>query len=174
MSLCTLTRPHPQTADEHRKYSWGGGVVIVAACLAVEAIGRMVAEGSGRSWYPGLPESVWTPPGWVFGPVLTILYVLMGVAGSLVWLARDRDDVCCPLTAFAIQLAAGLVWPVLFFGLQNPLLGFVDVLVLWFAVGLTVTQVLGVSQLAGWLLVPYWGWVTYTAAVNGAIVFRMT
>lgn len=170
MSACALTRPHHPTADERRAWSRSGVVVIVVACLAAEVVGGLVTAASVESWYPTLPKPGWTPPNWVFGPVWTALYLMMAAAASLVWLARDRDDVCCPLTAFGLQLAANLLWSVLFFGLENPLLGFLDVLVLWGLVGLTVVQFWGVSAVAGGLLVPYWLWVTYAAALNGSIV----
>jgi tryptophan-rich sensory protein len=171
--LCALTRPHPQTADEHRTWTWGGVVVICVACLAVAVVGGLVTAGPVKTWYPDLPKPDWTPPDWVFGPVWTVLYVLMAAAGSLVWLARDEDDVCCPLTGFSLQLVANLAWSVLFFGFRSPLLGLLDILALWFLIGLTVAQFFVVSRLAAWLLAPYWAWVTYAAFLNGSIVFRL-
>lgn len=173
MSICALARPHTETPDEHRHRTWVGVAVIALACLAVEVVGGAISAGSARGWYADLPKPAWTPPDWVFGPVWTALYVAMAVAAGLVWASRDREDVCCPLTAFAVQLAANFAWTVLFFGLRNPLLGFIDILVLWLTAGLTVVHFFGVSKAAGWLLVPYWAWLTFAAALNGAIVFRM-
>jgi len=170
MSPCALARPRPQTADEHRLWSWGGVAVIVVACVAVEVASAAIAAGPVRSWYPDLSKPAWTPPAWVFGPVWTALYGMMAVAGAVVWVARDRADVCCPITAFGLQLAANLAWTILFFGLENPLLGFLDILVLWLLVGLTTVHFFGVSKVAGWLFVPYWAWVTYAAALNGSIL----
>lgn len=170
MSACAFVRPHPETAAEHRTASRVGVVVIVAACVAVEVVSGLVTAGPVRSWYPDLPKPSWTPPDWLFGPVWTALYATMALSASLVWLARDRDDVCCPLTAFGLQLAANLAWSALFFGLESPLLGFLDILLLWGLIGFTVVQFLGVSRVAGLLLVPYWLWVTYAAALNGAIL----
>ncbi|MBX9626191.1 MAG: tryptophan-rich sensory protein [Gemmataceae bacterium] len=170
MSACAFARPHPQTAGEHRAWTRGGVGVLAAACLAVAVAGGLVTAGPVKSWYPDLPKPGWTPPDWVFGPVWTALYLMMAVAASLVWLARDRDDVCCPLTAFGLQLTANLLWSVLFFGLESPLLGFLDILVMWGLVGLTTVQFWGVSRAAGGLLVPYWLWVTYAAVLNGSIL----
>lgn len=174
MSACAVARPHPQTADDHRTHTWAGVTVIVVACVAVQTIGAAVTAEPVRSWYPSLPKPSWTAPDWAFGPVWTVLYLAMALAAALVWVARDRDDVGCPLTAFGVQLAANLTWSVMFFGLHHPILGFVAALVLWLLVGLTTVQFFGVSRPAGWLLVPYWAWVTYAALLNGAIVFRMS
>jgi tryptophan-rich sensory protein len=171
MPLCVSTRPPATTAEEHRDQSWGGVVIIVTACGAVGLLGELVAAGPVRDWYPDLSKPTWTPPEWVFGPVWVVLYAMMAVAASLVWLARDREDVCCALTAFAVQLAANLAWSVLFFGLRHPLLGLIDVVILWFAIGVTVAHFFATSRTAGWLLVPYWAWVSYAAALNGAIVY---
>lgn len=153
-----------------RSASWVGVAAIVAAVVLVQLIGGWVTAGSVRTWYPGVPKPGWTPPAWVFGPVWTVLYLMMAVAASLVWLARGRSAVCCPLTAFAVQLAANLAWSVCFFGLRSPLLGFIDICLLWVAVGVTVFQFFLVSRLAGWLMVPYWAWVTFAAVLNGAIL----
>lgn len=171
MSACALTRPHQQTAEQHRDWTWGGATVIAVACLGVALIAEAVAAGPLRHWYPDLLKPGWSPPAWLFGPVWAAVYLAMAAAGAIVWLDRDRDDVCCPLAAFGVQLAAGLAWAVLFFGLGHALLGFVAGLVMWVTLGLAVVQFFGVSRLAGWLLVPCWVWVTYILAMNTAIVF---
>ena len=171
MSAVAVARPHPPTADQHRDWTWGGATVIVVGCLAVALIAEAVAAGPLRHWYPVLQKPAWAAPGWLFGPAWGVVYTAMAAAGAVVWLDRDRDEVCCPLAAFAVQLAAGLVWAVLFFGLGHTLLGFVDGLVMWVTLGLAVVQFFGVSRLAGWLLVGCWGWVTYILAMNAAIVF---
>ena len=172
MAACTLVphrslNPDPET---HRSWSRGGVALIVIACLAVEVVGGLVTSGSVASWYPALDKPTWTPPGWVFGPVWTALYLLMAVAASIVWLARDREEVCCPLTAFTVQLAANLLWSVLFFGMRSPLLAFLDLLLLWVVVGVSTAQFFTVSRLAGALMVPYFLWVSFAALLNGVIV----
>ena len=106
----------------------------------------------------------------MFGPVWTALYASMAVAASVVWLSRNRDDVCCPLGAFGLQLMLGLAWSICFFGLQSPLLGFIVVGLLWVALAVTTAEFFLVSRLAGWLMMPVWGWVTFAAVLNGAIV----
>jgi tryptophan-rich sensory protein len=106
----------------------------------------------------------------VFGPVWTALYAAMALAAAVVWLSRDYDDACCPLCAFGAQLVLNLAWTVCFFGLKNPLLGFLDMCLLWVAVALTTAEFFLVSRTAGLLMLPYWAWVTFAAALNAAIV----
>jgi benzodiazapine receptor len=171
MSAVVVARPHPPTVEEHRDWTWGGATLIAVACLAVAIVAEAVAAGPLRNWYPVLLKPGWSPPGWLFGPAGVAAYLAMAAAGAVVWVVRDRDDVCCPLAAFAVQLAAGLAWVVLFFGLGHTLLGFVDGLVMWVTLGLAAVQFFGVSRLAGWLLVPCWAWATYILAMNSAIVF---
>ncbi len=146
-----------------------GVAVIVAACVVVPAVAGAFTAASVRDWYPMLAKPDWTPPAWVFGPVWTVLYAMMAVSASLVWLHRDETEPCGPLGFFAVQLAANLLWSVLFFGLRSPWLGFLDILLLWAAVGMTVVTFFQVRRLAGWLLVPYWLWVSFAACLNGAI-----
>jgi len=153
-----------------RHASWLGVVAIVASVTIVAALGGAVTRTTVTTWYLDLPKPGWTPPGWVFGPVWTALYAMMAVAASVVWLSRNVDDICCPLGAFTLQLLLNLAWSVCFFGLRSPLLGFLDIGLLWVAVGVATTQFFLVSRLAGWLMVPYWAWVTFAGALNAAIV----
>jgi tryptophan-rich sensory protein len=170
-AACMFTRPHAETADEYRTRTWLGVALVVAACLGVEAVSGAVTAASLRGdWYATLPKPTWTPPAQVFGPVWTGLYLLMAGAASVVWMTRDREDVCCPLAGFGLQLAANLAWTVLFFGLRAPFLAFLDVLLLWVLVGLTALHFFEVSRLAGWLMVPYWLWVSFAVALNAGIL----
>jgi len=147
-----------------------GVALIIAACAVVPAVGVLISAPAVGGWYAGVPKPNWTPPSWVFGSVWTALYAVMAVAASIVWLSRERDDVCCPLTAFTVQLTLNLTWSICFFGLRSPLLGFLDVCLLWVAVAVTTAEFFLVSRVAGWLMVPYWLWVTFAAALNAAIV----
>jgi translocator protein len=148
----------------------GGVAVIVLACTLVPVLATSVSAPAVDGWYAGVPKPHWTPPEWVFGPVWTALYALMAVAASIVWLSRARGDVCCPLCAFGVQLVLNLAWSVCFFALRSPLLAFLDVCVLWVVVAVTTAEFFLVSRTAGWLMVPYWLWVTYAAALNAGIL----
>lgn len=167
----TAANLHPSIATNPRGANWYGVVVIVLAVAAVAATGARVTAPAVEDWYSDLPKPSWTPPAWVFAPVWMVLYTMMAVAAAIVWVARDRGgDVCCPLATFGVQLLLNAGWSILFFGLRSPLLGFLDICLLWVATAATVTQFFLVSRPAGWLLVPYWVWLTFAAALNAAIV----
>jgi tryptophan-rich sensory protein len=157
------------TAERPSGAGFRGVAVIVAACVAVLAIGAAVSAPAVEGWYAGVPKPSWTPPRWVFGPVWAVLYAVTAVAASIVWLSR-RGDVCCPLAAFGVQLGLGLAWSVCFFGLRSPLLGFLDVCLLWVLVAVTAVEFFLVSRTAGWLMVPYWLWITFAAVLNATII----
>lgn len=160
----------PRCPYDHRTCSGIGITVIGLGCLAVAMLGGLVTIEPVHTWYPTISKPLWTPPDWVFGPVWTVLYAVMAIAASLVWLKRDTHDACGPMGLFVVQLAANLAWSVLFFGLHSPWLGFLDVVLLWAAVGMTTTAFFQVSATAGWLMVPYWLWATFAAMLNGSIV----
>jgi tryptophan-rich sensory protein len=143
---------------------------IVAACALVPALAALVSAHVADGWYAEVPKPSWSPPEWVFGPLWTALYVLMAVAASLVWLSRKCDDVCCPLAAFGVQLLLTFAWAVCFFGLRSPLLAFLDACLLWVIAAVTTAEFFLVSRTAGWLMVPYWLWITFATALNAAIV----
>lgn len=170
-TACMFTRPRAETAGEHRSRSWEGVAVVVAAVLGVQLVcGAVTAAALQGDWYAALPKPTWTPPDAVFGPVWSVLYLMTAAAASLVWLRRDSEDVCCPLAAFGLQLAANLAWTVFFFGLQAPFVAFLDLLLLWVLAGMTVLHFFEVSRAAGWLMVPYWLWVSFALTLNGAIL----
>ena len=115
--MATMSLHSPEQTS-HRHASWWGVAAIVLAVAAVAVIGGWVTASSVRTWYPDVAKPSWTPPNWVFGPVWAVLYAMMAVAASVVWLSRDRAEVCCPMSAFAVQLVLNLAWRVLFFGFQ--------------------------------------------------------
>src|SRR6187455_3253523 len=106
-------------------------------------------------WYATLKKPSWNPPGWIFGPVWTVLYTMMAVAAWLVWqrggfVAQRRS-----LGLFLVQLALNAAWTPLFFGLHRPGLAFAEIVCLWLAIAATLVAFRPVSRVAAWLLVPY-------------------
>ena len=122
-----------------------------------------------EGWYAALTKPSWTPPGWLFGPVWTVLYLGMAVAAWLVWRQKGLSAARGALTLFGVQLGLNVAWSWLFFGLRNPGLGFVDILSLWVAIAATLVAFWWRSVLAGLLFVPYLAWVTFAAVLNYSI-----
>lgn len=145
---------------------WIGWLVFVAICFIAAAIGAWFTAGSVKSWYPALLKPAGTPPAWVFGPVWTTLYLLMGTAAWLVWRHRLDGNVTLGLTLFFVQLALNATWSFLFFGLRRPGLALLEILALLAAIIATVTSFAQVSRLAFWLMTPYLAWVLYATFLN--------
>jgi len=138
----------------------------LALCFAVALFGAQFAPGE---WYANLAKPAWTPPDWIFPPVWTLLYAMMGVAAWLIWRRRDRVDVRLALSLFIVQLAFNALWSWLFFGLHSIGLALVDIILLWLAISLTMLAFWRLRALAGVLLLPYWLWVGYALALNVAL-----
>jgi tryptophan-rich sensory protein len=146
-----------------------GLVVFILVCFGVEAIGGLATTPKIPGWYAELAKPTWTPPGWLFGPVWTLLYLMMAVAAWLVWRQDGFAKAKWPMAAFGIQLGLNCLWSIIFFGLQRPGLAVVEILALWVAISVTVILFWRRRSLAGMLLVPYLLWVSFATALNIAI-----
>ncbi len=143
-----------------------GLVAAIALCFTAAAIGSAATAESVDTWYAGLRKPVWTPPGWVFGPVWTALYLMMAVAAWRVWLAGPWRRTAWPLGLFAVQLVLNVLWSVLFFGLQMPGAALVEIVVLWAAILATTVAFFRHSRPAGGLMIPYLAWVSLAVTLN--------
>ena len=141
----------------------------VALCLGIGALGAAVVATSIDTWYAELAKPSFTPPDRVFGPVWTVLYVLMAIAAWRVWRAADRDTRRGPLTLFALQLAITLGWTVVFFGLQKIGAALATIVVLDVGVVVTMLAFRPIDRWAGLLMVPYLAWVAFATVLNIAI-----
>jgi tryptophan-rich sensory protein len=141
--------------------------VFLTICLGVMAIGGAITSTTVGTWYQTLAKPAFAPPDWVFGPVWTTLYIMMAIAG---WLAWRRAGLRNPaLSLFFAQLALNLAWSGLFFGMRWIGLAFIEILILWIAIAMTMRVFWGIDRIAAVLFVPYLVWVGYAAALNGAI-----
>lgn len=143
----------------------------LAACFAVAAMGSWFTSMGMPDWYTSLEKPSWQPPSWVFGPVWSTLYALMGVAAWLVWKKAGFSGATAALTLFFVQLGLNLAWSGLFFALQAPVLALGGLVLLWAAILATAVLFLRHSTWAALLMVPYLLWVTFAGALNTAIVF---
>ncbi|MFC7527476.1 TspO/MBR family protein [Actinoplanes sp. GCM10030250] len=135
-----------------------------AAAFAALLGGLGVAGTAGE--YQSLDRPAWAPPSWLFGPVWTVLYVMIAVSGWLVW---RRTGWSPALNFYAVQLALNAVWTPIFFGFGQYGLALLDIVVLWVLIGITAWKFRPVSRVAAGLLLPYWAWVSYATALNAAI-----
>jgi benzodiazapine receptor len=135
----------------------------VVVTFSVAAIASQFEPGE---WYLNIAKPTWTPPGRLFGPVWSILYLSMGVSAWLVWRKRHKTAVSRPLTFYAAQLAINGMWSWLFFGRQWIGLAFIDLVALVIMVVITVAMFLRVRKTAGLILLPYLLWISFAAALN--------
>jgi len=144
--------------------------LFLLAVIAVIAIGGWTTAEAIPQWYANLTRPSWTPPNWVFGPVWTVLYILMAIAAWLVWRRRRGVGVGAAMGAWWAQLALNLLWTLLFFGLRQPLWALIEIILLWLAILLTIGLFSRIRSLASALLLPYLLWVSYAASLNVGIV----
>lgn len=142
-----------------------GWLLLVFACAAAGALGSSDAP----TFYAQLARPTWAPPASVFGPVWSVLYLLMGVAAWLVWRERRAPGRQAALALFGVQLAANVLWSWLFFSWRQGALAFADVLVLWSLIVLTLVSFWRVNRLAGAMLIPYLAWVSFATALTWAV-----
>jgi len=132
-------------------------------------IGSLFTMNSVGTWYQILEKPFFSPPNWVFAPVWTTLFILMGVALFLVWKKDYVPGRNLALWVFGIQLALNVLWSFVFFGMHQPGWAMAEILVLWFAIAANMLAFHHVSKAAGWLLLPYLLWVSFAAVLNCAI-----
>jgi len=144
--------------------------VAVGASLLAGIIGSFFTAPSIPGWYTTIEKSMLTPPSWVFGPVWTLLYILMGIAAFLVWQKGLQSRVVrAALLVFFVQLVLNATWSIIFFGYQNPGLALVDIALLWLAIVCTMKRFYPVSKTAAYLLLPYLLWVSFATYLNFTI-----
>jgi len=148
-------------------------VMLIAFILLSELagiIGSVFTFEAIPTWYATLNKPFFSPPSWVFGPVWTALYLLMGIAAYLVWeRGIGNKTVKSALGLFGIQLALNTLWSIAFFGFRSPLAGVVIIILLWVAIAATIKAFWGISRTAGYLMLPYIAWVSFAAVLNAAV-----
>jgi benzodiazapine receptor len=128
-----------------------------------------VASANAADFYQQLAKPGWAPPPWLFGPVWSVLYLLMGIGAWLVWRERGFRGARTALTLFIVQLAANALWSWLFFAWRRGTLALGEILLLWVLIAATIAAFWRVRPLAGALLIPYLLWVTFATALTFAL-----
>jgi benzodiazapine receptor len=145
-------------------------VASVVICTLVGASGSVFTMVGPGSWYDQLAKPWFNPPSWLFGPVWTALYILMGVALYLIWMeGLEKPQVKAAILLFALQLLLNFLWSYMFFGLQSPLLALAEIAILWLVLLATIIAFFRIRRGAAYLLIPYILWVTFAAYLNYAI-----
>ncbi|MFN0069394.1 MAG: TspO/MBR family protein [Limisphaerales bacterium] len=156
----TAPAPRPKARQMLALAGW------LAFSFAASASAVFVSTGD---WYASLIKPAWNPPGWVFGPAWTLLYLLMGTAAWLVWREGGWKAQARPLGWFLLQWLLNALWTPLFFGLHRPDLALVEIVAFWLVLAVTVTSFWRVKKTAGVLLLPYLGWVSFATFLNFTI-----
>ena len=142
----------------------------LAIPLAVGGLGAWATAGALNDWYPALQKPSWNPPNWIFGPVWTALYLMMGYASYRVFRQGwESSAVRKALGFYGAQLGFNLAWSFLFFGLQRPDLALIEILILVVLVSVTLYHFIRLDRIAGWLLVPYLAWTLFATSLNASI-----
>jgi benzodiazapine receptor len=157
------------TNSLHRPAAPAAVVALLCFGLAVAVVSLVggLAAASSAQQYAALAQPAWAPPSWLFGPVWTVLYVLIAVSGWLVW---RRAGLTSPAhVVYGVQLLLNMAWTPLFFGAGLLGLALAEIVVLWAAIIATIVLFARIDRLAAWLLVPYVAWVSFAGALNLAI-----
>jgi tryptophan-rich sensory protein len=141
-------------------------VASVILCQIAGFLGSLFTTPAIPTWYATLKKPFFTPPNWIFSPVWISLFILMGISLFFVWRRQGHPQLKKALIFFFVQLILNVLWSLAFFGLRLPLLGFIDIILLWIAILLTILHFLKVSKFAGVLLIPYLLWVGFATLLN--------
>ena len=144
-------------------------VAFIILCLAVSSVGGAITATSVDTWYQTLEKPSFNPPDWVFAPVWTALYILMGLAAWRIWRFRSISNTGKALSIFGVQLGLNLSWSILFFGLQRIDLALIEIFILLAIIVLNAILFWRIDRLAGLIFVPYVLWVTFATILNASI-----
>lgn len=146
-------------------------VVSIVICQLAGIVGSIFTYGAVSEWYPTLIKPWWTPPNWLFAPVWITLFTLIGISLYIVWDKwLEKKEVKTAMYVFGVQLILNILWSVIFFGLKSPLFGFIEIVILWIAILVTMIKFYKISRASAYILVPYIIWVTIAAALNFSIL----
>lgn len=145
-------------------------IISILIPLLVGAVAGFFTASGVDGWYAVANKPWFNPPNWIFAPVWTSLYVLMGIALFLVWRAdADKKIKQKAISLFAIQLTLNFFWSFIFFKMQQPGLAFAEIILMWLMILFTIIWFGKISTTAAWLLVPYICWVSFALVLNYSI-----
>lgn len=149
---------------------WLQFVLAVMLPLVVGGLSGFFTANAIEGWYTTLQKPWFNPPNWIFGPVWTLLYGMMGIAFFLIWKSEAPAGIKrTAVTAYFVQLAFNFAWSLIFFYMEQPGWALVDILLMWIAIFYTIIAFGKISTGAAWILVPYISWVSFATVLNFAI-----
>jgi len=150
--------------------NWLKLIISIALTALAGFLGSIFTTGSVTTWYPTLVKPSFNPPSWLFGPVWTILYIMIGVSLYLVWASKAKAKIKRKAYwIFGVQIILNSLWSIVFFGMQQPTGAFLVIFLLWISIIYNALVFYRISKSAGYLLVPYFLWVSFASVLNLAI-----
>ncbi len=146
-------------------------IIFISLCILTGVISSFIMSDGLDRWYPNLIKSPLNPPDWFFAPVWSVLYIMMGLSVWFAWKESEKETFRVAGVLFFTQLILNGLWSFLFFYLENPLAGFIDILCLDLILFITIAVFYRLSSKAAWLLSPYGVWLLFATYLNGYIVY---
>ncbi|MDD3004715.1 TspO/MBR family protein [Flavobacterium sp.] len=144
--------------------------ILIIICLGIGYASSMVTQNGVTTWYPTIEKPSFNPPNWIFAPVWTLLYICIAVAGGIIWDKIETHPLAKKaLLLFTIQLILNTLWSFLFFGLRNPLIALIEIILLLLMIYETYMIFNKINKIAGYLFVPYLLWVSFAMFLNASI-----
>lgn len=140
-------------------------ILFIAICLGAGGLGSVFTASAIPAWYVNLVKPSFSPPNWIFAPVWTTLYIMMGVSAYMIWKSKSKSK-SFALSLFWIHLAVNVVWSYLFFGLRNPFYGLVWIVLLWVLIAAVIYKFSKIEKVSARLLYPYLAWVSFATILN--------
>jgi benzodiazapine receptor len=145
-------------------------LIAIVGCLGIGSIGGIFTTPAIPTWYAFLNKPFFSPPNWIFGPVWTILYILMGISLFLIWQKGVKNkNVREALVIFAIQFALNAIWSPIFFGARNLFLALIVIVFMWIYILKTILAFGKINKTASYLLYPYIAWVSFASILNFSV-----
>jgi len=140
--------------------------ISILLTLVIGFAGSFFTSSSVNDWYTTLNKPIFNPPNWLFGPVWTLLFILIGLSFYFVWIENFGKQKKIAIGIYSFQLILNLLWSFLFFGLKKPFLALIEIFFLWMVIITNLIMFYKISKKAGLLLIPYLLWVTFAAILN--------
>lgn len=144
-------------------------IISIVATVGIGSLGAIFTIAEIPNWYAGLNKPSFNPPNWLFGPVWTSLYTMMGIAFYLIWKQLATDTRKKAIQIFIIQFVLNFFWSIIFFSLHSIGAALIEIIVMWIFILLTIIQFSKLSKPAAWLLVPYIAWVSFATLLTASI-----